>query len=153
MSEAAIRVVYPHQLFEAHLDAETGTRFVLVEDDLLFRQYRFHSHKLVLHRASMAAFAERLEDAGFGTHLIRTDPQRSTVELLTAYLKDAEPDRVSVVDVVDDWLERDLRQALADAGLGLRDEDVLESPGFLTSRADLGRWFAEHPARMQHFYS
>lgn len=153
MSGVAIRVVYPHQLFSVHLDAEKGTRFVLVEDDLLFRQYRFHSHKLVLHRASMATFADRLQEAGFEVDLVRSDPRRSTVELLTAYLKDVEPDRVSVIDVVDDWLERDLRQALAAAGLTLHDDDVLESPGFLTSRADLRAWFAEHPARMQHFYS
>jgi deoxyribodipyrimidine photolyase-related protein len=153
MSGVALRVLYPHQLFEAHLDAETGTRFVLVEDDLLFRQYRFHAHKLVLHRASMAAFRVRLEDAGFETHLIRSDPQHSTRDRLTAYLRDSEPDRVSVFDVVDDWLERDLRAALADAGVELRDEDVLESPGFLTSRKNLGAWFARHPARMQHFYA
>ncbi|KAB7745297.1 cryptochrome/photolyase family protein [Nostocoides sp. F2B08] len=153
MSDVAIRIVYPHQLFAAHLDAEDGTCFVLVEDDLMFRQYRFHSHKLVLHRASMAAFRDRLEDAGFETHLIRSDPQRSTLERLTAYLQDLRPDRVSLVDVVDDWLERDLRQALAGAGLEPRDEDVLESPGFLTTRAELREWFARHPARMQHFYS
>ena len=60
---------------------------------------------------------------------------------------------MSVVDVVDDWLERDLRRALADAGHVLRDEDVLESPAFLTSRVDLTEWFARHPARMQHFYA
>ena len=153
MSEVAIRVVYPHQLFAAHLDAEDGTRFVLVEDDLMFRQYRFHSHKLVLHRASMTAFADRLEGAGFDAHLIRSDPQRSTLERLTAYLQEIRPDRVSVVDVVDDWLERDLRQALAGADLELWDEDVLESPGFLTTRAELRDWFARHPARMQHFYA
>ena len=153
MSGVGLRVVYPHQLFEAHLEADEGTRFVLVEDDLLFRQYPFHAHKLVLHRASMAAFADRLDEAGFETHVIGSDPERSTRERLTAYVREVRPDRVSVVDVVDDWLERDLRRALADAGHVLRDEDVLESPAFLTSRADIREWFARHPARMQHFYA
>ena len=80
MSGVGLRVVYPHQLFAAHLEAEEGTRFVLVEDDLLFRQYPFHAHKLVLHRASMAAFADRLQEAGFETQSsapIRTAPRAS----------------------------------------------------------------------------
>jgi deoxyribodipyrimidine photolyase-related protein len=50
-SEHNVRLVYPHQLFVEHLDAPAGTTFVLVEDDLLFRQYSFHTQKLVLHRA------------------------------------------------------------------------------------------------------
>ncbi|MEO5610112.1 MAG: cryptochrome/photolyase family protein, partial [Ornithinibacter sp.] len=52
-----MRLVYPHQLFESHLTAGPGTRFVLVEDDLLFRHQSFHAQKLVLHRASMRLFA------------------------------------------------------------------------------------------------
>jgi hypothetical protein len=32
-----VRVLYPHQVHEWQLGAELGTRFVLVEDDLLFR--------------------------------------------------------------------------------------------------------------------
>ncbi len=57
-----VRLVLPHQLFDQHLDEADGTVFVLIEHDLLFRQYSFHSHKLVLHRASMARFARRLRD-------------------------------------------------------------------------------------------
>ena len=58
------RVVFPHQLFVEHLDADPGTLMVLVEPDLFFRQLPFHPHKLVLHRATMRAFAERLRDSG-----------------------------------------------------------------------------------------
>ena len=59
MGDRLVRLVMPHQLFEQHLRAARGTVFVLVEHDLLFRQYAFHSHKLVLHRASMTRFADR----------------------------------------------------------------------------------------------
>ncbi|MCA1781066.1 MAG: cryptochrome/photolyase family protein [Dermatophilaceae bacterium] len=153
MSATALRIIYPHQLFEAHLEAQRDTVFVLVEDDLLFRQYPFHAHKLVLHRASMAAFVDRLTDGGFDAEVIRSDPEESTQKRLTAYVRELRPSTVSVFDVVDDRLERDLRRALADGGYELRAEDVLESPMFLTSRSDLEAWFAEHPARMQHFYT
>ena len=63
MGDRLVRLVMPHQLFEQHLRAAAGTVFVLVEHDLLFRQYAFHSHKLVLHRASMRRFADRLRAA------------------------------------------------------------------------------------------
>lgn len=151
MSGIALRIVYPHQLYEAHLEAESGTRFVLVEDDLLFRQFPFHAHKLVLHRASMAAFAERLRGAGFEVEVIGSESERTSASLLTEAIREAQPGRVTVFDVVDDWVERDLRRALDDAGA--EPVDVLESPGFLTSRSDLTAWFGEHPARMQHFYT
>ena len=73
-TKRTLRLVYPHQLFEAHLEAAPGTRFVLVEDDLLFRQFGFHAHKLVLHRASMRSFTRRLAEADPVTQLWHVGP-------------------------------------------------------------------------------
>ena len=73
MADRPVRLVLPHQLFEEHLDAPQGTTFVLVEHDLLFRQYRFHVQKLVLHRASMRRFAARLRESGFEVVCVDTD--------------------------------------------------------------------------------
>lgn len=153
MTTAHVRLVYPHQLFEQHLDTSAGTVFVLVEDDLFFRQYAFHTQKLVLHRASMRRFADRLRDASFGVELVDTSADEPTGPRLTALLQRLRPQRVTVYDVVDDWLSRDVSAALVGAGIELRADDVLESPSFLTSRAELTDWFDAHPARMQHFYS
>lgn len=153
MSIPQVRLVYPHQLFEEHLEAAAGTVFVLVEDDLFFRQYAFHSHKLVLHRASMRRFAARLREASFDVETIDTDADAPTGTRLVALLQRLGPERVTVYDVVDDWLSRDVSAALAEAGIELRPEDVLESPNFVTTREQLADWFGHHPARMQHFYS
>ena len=143
--ERRVRLVMPHQLFVDHLEAPSGTRFVLVEHDLLFRHYRFHQQKLVLHRASMARFAARLRGAGHEVHVIETDASRSSTELLDDLLRRLDPTAVEAYDVVDDWLERDLPMV----------DTWLESPGFLTSRAALDSWFAEsgRRVRMQHFYT
>ncbi len=54
-----VRVLYPRQLYESPLGAERGTRFVLVEDDLLFRSQPFHAQQLVLHRAAGRHFVDR----------------------------------------------------------------------------------------------
>ena len=151
--ERHVRLVYPHQLFVEHLEAPAGTTLVMVEDDLFFRQYRFHVQKLVLHRASMRRFAARLRDASFDVEVLETDADTTTGERLTALLERLRPTEISVFDVVDDWLSRDLLRAVDAAGLDPTAVDVLESPAFLTSREHIADWFGRHPARMQHFYS
>ena len=153
VASRTVRVVFPHQLFEDHLAAAAGTRFVLVEDDLFFRQYAFHAQKLVLHRASMRAFATRLREAGFQVDQVDTDPGRSSGERLATLLTDLRPHRVEAYDVVDDWLARDLAKAAADAGHRLAPDQVLESPGFVTTRAQIAALSDAQTRRMQHFYA
>ncbi|MBM6399232.1 cryptochrome/photolyase family protein [Phycicoccus sonneratiae] len=147
-----LRVVFPHQLFESLLDEPSGTRFVLVEDDLLFRQQPFHAQKLVLHRASMRLFADRLREKDFDVDVIETSARRKTRTRLAEHLADARPDEVRLHDVVDDWLLRDVRGAFGEAKVDLAPEDVEESPNFLTTRPELTEWFGGHRARMQTFY-
>jgi deoxyribodipyrimidine photolyase-related protein len=147
-----LRLVFPHQLFESHLEEPPGTRFVLVEDDLLFRHQPFHAQKLVLHRASMRLFAHRLRENGFDVDVIETDADRSSRGRLSALVADLRPNEVRLHDVVDDWLLRDTRSALADGGVQLAPEDVEETPNFLTTRPELTDWFDGHRARMQTFY-
>ena len=147
-----LRVVLPHQLFETHLAEPRGTRFVLVEDDLLFRHQPFHAQKLVLHRASMRMFARRLRESGFDVDVVETDPDLPSGRRLADHVRDLRPDEVRMHDPVDDWLLRDIRSALADAGVRLAPEDLEETPNFLTTRPELAGWFREHRARMQTFY-
>ncbi|NHA68130.1 cryptochrome/photolyase family protein [Phycicoccus flavus] len=151
-STRRLRLVFPHQLFESLLEEPQGTRFVLVEDDLLFRHQPFHAQKLVLHRASMRLFADRLREKGFDVDVIETDTRRKTRTRLTEYLADADPDEVRLHDVVDDWLLRDVRRAFHDAKVDLAPEDVEETPCFLTTRPQLTEWFDSHRARMASFY-
>ena len=149
-----LRLVFPHQLFAAHLDAEEGTEFVFVEDDLFFRQYTFHAQKLILHRASMRRFAVRLSEAGYAVHHVDTDAERPSGERLAELLTTLKPARVTLFDPVDDWLSRRTRTILDAASLDFDPgRDVLESPNFLTTRAQIRDWFEHNSARMQHFYS
>ncbi|KQO39523.1 cryptochrome/photolyase family protein [Aeromicrobium sp. Leaf245] len=144
----AVRLVLPHQLFVEHLDVPAGTSFVLVEHDLLFRQYAFHAQKLVLHRASMERFAQRLESAGHDVVRVRTDGRTTSRAALARVLEGAAA--VSVFDVVDDWLEQDLDATAADVGLEL---EWLESPNFLTTREQVREQLGGKRPRMQHFYA
>ncbi len=144
-----VRLVLPHQLFEDHLEASPDTRFILLEDDLLFRELRFHQQKLVLHRAGMTLFTQRLRDAGFETDHLRTSAGSTSQEALAALLVDRGATVVTYYDVVDDWLERRLARTLADAGVESR---VLETPQFLTSRGEIDAYFPSRSWRMQTFY-
>ncbi|GAA1920513.1 cryptochrome/photolyase family protein [Nocardioides lentus] len=143
------RLVMPHQLFVEHLETDADL-VVLVEPDLFFRQYRFHTHKLVLHRASMTVFAGALADAGLATAYVETRADRGTDAQLTALLGEHDVDVVEVYDVVDDWLDRDLRRIAGKAGAELR---VLETPAFLTSDADVREQFGDRQPRMATFYA
>lgn len=142
-----VRLVLPHQLFLEHLEAPRGTTFVLVEHDLLFRQYRFHAQKLVLHRASMRRFAERLGEAGYDVVTIDTDGRTTTRTALARVLERLSPSEVSAYDVVDDWLERELAEVVT---------VWLDTPNFLTTRDQLRSHFGDgrgKRSRMQHFYA
>ncbi|CAN5682729.1 cryptochrome/photolyase family protein [soil metagenome] len=144
------RVVFPHQLFVEHLEVSSDTLVVLVEPDLFFRQLPFHTHKLVLHRATMRAFADRLRDAGLSVVPVETAADASSDERLAEVLGERGVTEVTVYDVVDDWLDRDLRRVCRRVGAELT---VLETPGFLTTRAEIDETFASlRQPRMQHFY-
>jgi deoxyribodipyrimidine photolyase-related protein len=148
----AVRLVLPHQLFEQHFAAPSDTVFVLIEHDLLFRQYRFHSHKLVLHRASMNRFARQLREHGYEVVVLGSAAAHSSRDQLTETIRAVDPVQVTWFDVVDDWLEKDLTAALAAAGYRMRPDDVLETPNFLTDRGQIDDWFAHNESRMQDFY-
>lgn len=148
-----VRLVYPHQLHRAQLKVEAGTRLVVVEDDLLYRQLPFHAHKLVLHHASVRRFVDRARDEGYDVDLVESSPDRSSGTALAALVERLAPTRVTVLDVADDWLGRDCRDQLREGGYELRREDVLDTPAFLTTRAQVDEQLGGGSARMQHFYA
>ncbi len=130
-----ITLVYPHQLFMPHPAVAEGRAIYLIEDPLLFGNdphwpLAMHRQKLVLHRASMAAYAEELEAAG---HEVRRaeNPQGATEDsgaLLERVLPKAVK-TIHVADVCDDVLGRRLQRFAEKRGAELV---VHDSPNFLS---------------------
>ena len=145
----AARLVFPHQLFREHLDADRRTLMVLVEHDLMFRQLPFHRQKLVLHRSSMRSFEDELKERGFRTVYVETSPDVSTRDQLLDLFARRKVTAATYFDVVDDWLEQQVSATLKAAGVA---RERIESPGFLTTRTDLRKYFSNRPRRMSHFY-
>jgi deoxyribodipyrimidine photolyase-related protein len=61
MAEKEVTLIYPHQLFKSHPALNAGREVFLIEDEHFFSAFRFHKQKLVLHRASLQAYARLLE--------------------------------------------------------------------------------------------
>jgi deoxyribodipyrimidine photolyase-related protein len=119
-------LIFPHQLFKETLAQEADV-FYLVESDLFFKQYAFHKQKLIFHRASMRAFADRLRAAGKVVEYIDSQDPRSSEVVLVSSIEGA----IRLFDPNDYLLERRLRRA--------GDIHLLASPNFLnTDTALLG---------------
>ncbi|MFM2400864.1 MAG: hypothetical protein RI950_380, partial [Bacteroidota bacterium] len=117
-------LIFPHQLFEETLAQEADV-FYLVESDLFFKQYAFHKQKLIFHRASMRAFADRLRDAGKTVEYIDAQDARSSEAALAACLSG----EITLFDPNDYLLERRLRRT--------GNIRLLASPNFLNTDTSL----------------
>jgi deoxyribodipyrimidine photolyase-related protein len=134
-------VLFPNQLFEAIPDGVSN--LILVEDDLYFSQFSFHIQKLVLHRASMAAWTNAKNRQGYQVSI---EPwQEQPGASLAAAIDQAGPECM-FIDPVDDWLSRRIHRILPSA-------TMLPSPDFLTRAPIADKLKARRtPWRMSQFY-
>jgi deoxyribodipyrimidine photolyase-related protein len=125
--EAAL--VFPHQLFVSHPALAEGRRVWLIEHPLYFGNdtkwpLAVHKQRLVLHRASMKAYADALRGMGHVVSYIETPEQGDVLESsLPRKIK-----RIHLADPVDDVLLRRLRRFAARRGAELI---IHDTPGFI----------------------
>jgi len=131
MSTAAL--VYPHQLFESHPALDGAAEAVLVEDPLFFREVKFHKQKLMLHRAAMSSYADRLKKLGHRVRRVEAMELKHSGDI-AAKLKTWKIASVRLVDPCDVWLSRRLTAALARAKIAV---EVLPDPHFLTPQSEI----------------
>ncbi len=120
---------------------------LLVEDSLFFGDRhapaRFHKQKLLLHRASMAAYARQLERRGFRVEVRRYRPDETARDLI-ADLARVGIRAAHLADPVDFLLEKRLRESAVRHGVALH---TAPTPMFLT---DLD-WAVEVFARKRRY--
>ena len=131
-------LLFPHQLYRELPALRAGRPVVLLEEPLFFTQFRFHQQKLVLHRASMRAFRQRLEDQGFACDYVETHEPTADVRHWIAQAAARGVAHLHVIDPVDDWLRRRTEAAAATAGVALT---VHPSPNFLNDMAAANAYF------------
>jgi deoxyribodipyrimidine photolyase-related protein len=133
MTEATL--IYPHQLFKNHPAVQLGRAIWLVEDPLFFGNdphwpTAMHGQKLLLHRASLKAYAEELKAAGHRVHYIEAAAGATvdSAELLALHL----PKKLSALhlaDPADTILMRRIRRFAVARSLEVV---VSPSPNFLS---------------------
>lgn len=132
--DRSIALVLPHQLFERHPAIRKGRPVILLEDSLFFGDPhaapgRFHKKKLVLHRASMRAYAERLRQDGHEVHYLETAAGETLPDVLTKHHHSSPFSRIVMVEPADYLAERRLRRFCSRSEVAL---EILTSPMFLT---------------------
>ena len=132
-------IIYPHQLFTANPAISRADTVYIVEDPLFFAQYRFHKKKLILHRASMKAFALRARNRGSRVRYVEVGELQETGDLASLLAKERIGE-VLYIDPVDDWLESRLIEGLELNGIAFQS---LDSPMFLNSRERVEEYFRE----------
>ncbi len=130
-----ITLIYPHQLFAHHPAVAKNRDVYLVEDPLFFGNdphwpTAMHSQKLVLHRASMRAYAEELTQAGFHVSTIAlpdgaaTDSAKLLEKSLPAGVRE-----IHLADLVDDVLTRRIQRYATSHEIEIH---IHASPNFLS---------------------
>ncbi|WP_299410721.1 cryptochrome/photolyase family protein, partial [Acaryochloris sp. IP29b_bin.148] len=142
-------LIYPHQLYDPH-PAITPTRIVfLIEEPLFFRQYPFHKHKIILHRASMQSYAHRLQDQGHTVRYLDSQELDMSATVL-AILHRQGIQAAHTCEVTDDWLEQRLSQAAEKYDIHLIWHPT---PNFLTPTSEYASLLPAHKSlRMNSFY-
>jgi len=121
-------LVYPHQLFPDLSWLRGVDRVYLVEDPLFFTQYPFHRQKLMLHRASMRWYADRLRKKKWDVHYIEAKELKTSSDVARK-LKGDGIDRARVVDPEDFYLAQRVRNACSRQGI---EWNAIPDPHFLT---------------------
>ena len=140
-------IIYPHQLFAAHPGVAKGRPIFLIEDPLFFGTdprwpLTLHGQKLVLHRASMQAYAAELSAAEQVVRVVEAPEGSHTdsVGVLEA-LFPAAPSTLHLADPADDVLMRRIRRYAARHGVALRRMEEL-TDGITAPRAACTTWRA-----------
>lgn len=135
---SSVSLVFPHQLFEDNPALGRDRKVFLVEEYLLFRQYRFHKQKILFHRASMKFYESYLREKGFPVEYIDSTDDRSDIRKLISCLKQDGISTIFFADPADNWLEDRLRSSAGSGGLKTV---VSVSPMFLNSGSENESYF------------
>lgn len=117
MKEATL--IYPHQLFVAHLALTKDRPVYLIEEPLFFTEFPIHRQKLLLHRLSMQAYYKNLKEAGYTVTYLEVTEVKSTSGVFKQLKRD-NITAVHVADVTDCWLTKRIQENCAEEGIAVQ---------------------------------
>ncbi len=142
-----IGLIFPHQLFNNHPILDHCEKVYLIEDSLFFgdkhTKLKFHTQKILFHRASMKSYETYLKDQEIDVTYITHNPEKTIIDVLN----EINPEQVVCVDPTDYLLERRLQRYMGE------NLTLLPSPLFINTREENKQWYEQHPKYfMQEFY-
>jgi len=143
---SAITLVFPHQLFEANPALQKDRPVWLVEESLFFIQFPFHLQKIVLHRASMKAYAQSLEQKGYRVNYVEARQKTAELQELIRSLASNKIKTIHYVDTIDHWIEQRLRRSASAADVELI---TYPTPAFLNQLQDVSDYFDKRKTYFQ----
>ena len=142
----SVTLIFPHQLFEQHPSIQAGQPVYLVEEWLFFNQYRFHRQKLVLHRASMRAYADFLRAKKIKVEYIEASDALCDTRKLIPYLFQQNIGHVQFADPVDFLLKKRIVTTCAKCGITWLQDPT---PNFLNTMAEANAYFGNKKTYFQ----
>jgi deoxyribodipyrimidine photolyase-related protein len=147
----AVTVIFPHQLFRDHPALQKNRTVYLVEEWLFFRQYNFHKHKLILHRASMKCYENWLQQNDYAVNYVETVVQENDCRKLVAAIATQKITDIHIAAPADNWLLKRMRQACKENSIALH---IYESPNFLNTQQSVDDYFRKKKTYFQtDFYT
>ena len=146
-------LLFPHELFQVskNLALDENRRIFLIEDPLFFGDtkydFKFHKQKLVLHRASMQEYKQRLEKKGFSVTYIDYIDINSSEDIYKQLSQEVE--KLHKCDPVDYILEKRIKKYSDKYNLDLK---WYESPNFINTKEELKDYFADNDFFQTKFY-
>lgn len=130
-------VIFPHQLFDPHPCVSPRRKIFLIEDERFFGDFRFHKKKLILHRASLRAYRDKLLGEGHAVSYVEFHPGATEPRLFTL-LRNHGIREILVTELTDSKLGERFRGAAANHGIRIHENP---SPDFITSVDQLRQFF------------
>jgi len=131
-------LVLPPQLFREHPQLRKDRPVFLAEAGRHFSAFRFHRQKLILHRATMQAYRERLDREGYPVTYL-DHAAAGTVPALLDAMRQREITRALLADPCDQPLEQELLKEAATRGMELVMHEI---PLFLLDRKTVRAHFS-----------
>lgn len=147
---ADITLIFPDQLFLHHPAIAQGRQIYLVEEFLFFKVQPFHKQRLVLLRAAMRSFAERLIKEKRQVVYIPSKELGQRGDLFKQLAKRGIKS-IHLAEFADDWLKQDLMQAAQKYGWKIY---FYASPGYICTENEISAFFkGKDHFSMAQFYA
>ncbi len=135
-----VSLIFPHQLFHKHPAVQAKDPIYLIEEELFFNQYKFHKQKIILHKASMHAYAADLTARGLMINYIAADNKLANLTQFFQHLSKEGVLKVNTCFPNDNWLKKRIDNIASKNNIII---NWIEGPDFLCTQEEITTFFKE----------